>query len=311
MSKITFFIIFLLFLSSSVLSADQYHLKLLAVQESAQGYEGSDADLYLELKPGSGRVFLETFPLTKLDTQISTRFAKQIACAHYDINCDSYDFIYTIKAKSNIIGGPSAGAAIAVLTSIALLDLPYKEDVAITGTINTGGIIGPVGGVKEKIEAAAKAGLPKVLIAQANSLLEVNNSTKEINDSAQNESTENLIEYGKELGLEVVEVIDLDQAVYELTGKQFNNKSVHINENIKYAEIMKGLQQVLCQRSASLQKELKEEDVPLQNDTLSQFQRSQGKADNATLQGDYYSAASFCFGNNILLKRAFYEYKKP
>ncbi len=52
------------------------HMKLLAVSEHAGTYTGSSADLYLEIEPGSGKVFLETFPLTKLDTQLATRFAK-------------------------------------------------------------------------------------------------------------------------------------------------------------------------------------------------------------------------------------------
>ena len=75
------------------------------MQENADGSQtGGGADLYLELKEGSGRVFLDTFPATKIDTQISTRFAKEIACHFYKLSCDTYDFIYTIKAESNIIG---------------------------------------------------------------------------------------------------------------------------------------------------------------------------------------------------------------
>ena len=106
-----------------------------------------------------------------MDTQISTRFAKEIACHQYKLPCNRYDFIYTIRAKSNIIGGPSAGAAIAALTTIAVLDLDYHNgDTAITGTINSGGIIGPVGGTKEKIEVAAKLGLTKVLIAEGSAV---------------------------------------------------------------------------------------------------------------------------------------------
>src|SRR3989344_5461654 len=167
MRRGVFFIIILILLSALALaqSPKVYHLKLLAVQEVEGEYQGSDADLFLELKEGSGRVFLETVPLTKLDTQISTRFAKEIACHHFNLECDKYDFIYTIKAKSSIVGGPSAGAAIAALTTIAVLDLKYDEKTTITGTINSGGILGPVGGGKEKLKAAANAGLKKVLIA--------------------------------------------------------------------------------------------------------------------------------------------------
>src|SRR3989338_2926440 len=157
-------LIVLILLSEVVLSQEPYHLKLLAVQEDQHTYKGSDADLYLELKEGSGRVFLDTFPATKIDTQISTRFSKEIACNHFKLNCNKYDFIYTIKAKSNIIGGPSAGAAIAALTTIAVLDPAYDEGGAVFGAINSGGVVGPVGGVKEKLQAASAVGLKKVLI---------------------------------------------------------------------------------------------------------------------------------------------------
>src|SRR3989344_5768357 len=209
----------------SLAQTPQYHLKLLAVQENNNGYLGSDADLYLEIKEGSGRVFLETFPLTKLDTQISTRFAKEIACSHFKLPCEKYDFIFTIKAKSTIIGGPSAGAAIAALTTIALLDLPYDQQTAITGTINSGGVVGPVGGIKEKLEAASRAGLNKVLIP----LGTANQSRVEHNPTFQNwtilsnatggNATLNLVAYGKEkLQLDVLEVIDLDTVIKEITG---------------------------------------------------------------------------------------------
>ena len=145
-------------------AASQGSIKLLAVQQDEDGIKGSIADLHLEIKSGSGRVFVDTFPLTKIDTQVSTRFGKEIACNYLEIDCDRYDFFYTIRANSPIIAGPSAGAAITTLTISLLGRIPISTDVAITGTINSGGIIGPVGGVKEKIEAAAENGINKVLI---------------------------------------------------------------------------------------------------------------------------------------------------
>ena len=89
-------------------SAKAAHMKLLAVSEDGSGFEGSVADLYLEIKRGTGRVFIDTFPLTKVDTQISTRFAKEIACDYLDRDCSHYDFIYTIRSGSAISTGWSA-----------------------------------------------------------------------------------------------------------------------------------------------------------------------------------------------------------
>src|SRR3989344_7728236 len=161
MRKLFFLFIILNLLLMPNALAKQGHMKLLAVKETESGYEGGIADLYLEMKPGSGRVFLETFPLTRTDTQMSTRFAKAIACDAIDMECDDTDFFYTITADSAIIAGPSAGAAISILTVAMLKNLDLNERYAITGTINSGGLIGPVGGLKAKVEAAKKAGLKK------------------------------------------------------------------------------------------------------------------------------------------------------
>src|SRR3989338_2269107 len=116
------------------------HMKLLAVKETESGMEGGVADLYLDIKPGSGIVFLETYPLTKTDTQMSTRFAKAMACNITNKDCSNYDFFYTITADSSIIAGPSAGASIAVLTVAMLENFNLNENYAITGTINSGGL---------------------------------------------------------------------------------------------------------------------------------------------------------------------------
>src|SRR3989338_7097713 len=174
--------------------AKQGHMKLLAVKEAEGGYEGGIADLYLEIKPGSGRVFLETFPLTKTDTQMSTRFAKAIACDTLEMECDDIDFFYTITADSAIIAGPSAGASIAVLTVAMLENLDLNEDYAITGTINSGGLIGPVGGLKAKVEAGKKNGIKRVLIPAGEIIVRVDNTTT------------NLKNLSRELGIEINEI---------------------------------------------------------------------------------------------------------
>jgi len=304
------FLLLFVILAVPALAQDQYTLKLLAVQETANGtLTGSGADLYLELKEGSGRVFLDTFPVTKMDTQISTRFAKEIACHQYDLPCHKYDFIYTIKAQTNIIGGPSAGAAIAALTTIAVLDLEYdQETTAITGTVNSGGIIGPVGGTKEKIEAASKLGLTKVLIAEGTTVPFP--ATQDLNDENATEYL-NLTEYAAEnLGVEVIEVSDLDEVVFHLTGKQLNHKEVKIEENKEYTQIMGDLRDILCTRVEKLELELYREGVRINESVVQRVEEQKAKADNATLQQDYYSAASYCFTASIALRSQYYSYKK-
>ncbi|MBW2997857.1 serine protease-like protein, partial [Candidatus Woesearchaeota archaeon] len=140
------------------------HIKLLAVFQEDEVFKGSPADVELEIKDGTGRVFLETIPLSKVDTQISTRFAKEMACKFADVDCSRYDFFYTIKSPAGIVGGPSAGGAISALTVAMLKDLEVDQEAAFTGTINSGELIGPVGSLKEKLVAAKESGIKTVLI---------------------------------------------------------------------------------------------------------------------------------------------------
>src|SRR3989338_6317052 len=302
MRRGVFFIIILVLLSALALaqSPKVYHLKLLAVQEVEGEYQGSDADLFLELKEGSGRVFLETVPLTKLDTQISTRFAKDIACNHFKLDCDRYDFIFTIKATSNIIGGPSAGAAIAALTTIAMLDLDYDEKMTISATINSGGVVGPVGGVKGKLEAASKAGLTKVLVAvgTAEDNLNESNMSLDLQGYAKNN-----------LSIEMVEVVDLNEVMLDLTGIDFNGKDVELTENPQYSMIMQDLADVLCKRNKNIITEIGGSGIPFNKTLQDNAAKSRDSSQNASRDGDYYSAASFCFTNNIELKRIYYHEK--
>ncbi len=66
------------------------------------------------------------------------------------------------------VDGPSAGVAIFVALYSAIHNIPIKNDIAFTGEISIFGNVLPVGGVKEKIEAAKNAGAAKVFIPKEN-----------------------------------------------------------------------------------------------------------------------------------------------
>jgi len=316
------------FVISSAICYGQTHLKLLAIEKLGDKLQGDSADLYVKIISGPGNVYSATYPLTKIDTQISARFARTVVCNELNGQCDGYDFLYTIKADSAIIGGPSAGAAFAIATMAELTEQELDEKISISGTINSGGLIGPVGGLKEKIEAAKKADLTTVLIAKGSRYINNKNITLlyrnltgpgiKINVTAKDgnflnitvNDTLDLVEYGKLLNISVVEVGTLKEAMSYFTHQPFEKPDSKIEIDQSYSDTMKKISFTLCNRSQELKTKVLEEYRTIDRESKKIFQKADNntiKAQTAINSSNYYSAASFCFSANILFRDLLYE----
>ncbi len=91
--------------------------------------------------------------------------------------------------------GPSAGVAMATAIVSIMTSIPVRRDIAMTGEITLRGRVLPIGGLKEKLLAALRGGLKKVLIPEENA-----KDLAEIPDAVKN-------------GLEIVPVARMEEVL--------------------------------------------------------------------------------------------------
>ena len=98
-------------------------------------------------------------------TLIRSRSKDLGIAAHLLSECD---FHIHVPAGAVPKDGPSAGVAMFTALASLLTRRPVKHDVAMTGEITLRGLVLPIGGLKEKVLAAARAGIREVIIPKRN-----------------------------------------------------------------------------------------------------------------------------------------------
>ena len=83
-------------------------------------------------------------------------------------NLSDYDIHVQFIQTYDGVEGDSASVSIATAVISAVEDIPIDQTVALTGSLNVRGDVMPIGGATAKIEAAAEAGMKKVLIPKSN-----------------------------------------------------------------------------------------------------------------------------------------------
>jgi ATP-dependent Lon protease len=81
---------------------------------------------------------------------------------------DNTDIHIHVPAGAIPKDGPSAGVAMATSLASLLSQRTVRADVAMTGEISLRGVVLPVGGIKEKCVAAARAGIRTVILPARN-----------------------------------------------------------------------------------------------------------------------------------------------
>jgi ATP-dependent Lon protease len=129
--------------------------------------------LFIEsaLMPGTGKLTLtgQLGDVMKESAQIAlTLIRSRLPQVSASLEFDKKDLHIHVPAGSIPKDGPSAG--VAILTSAASLftGKPVNPKLAMTGEITLRGAVTPVGGIKEKVIAAHRAGVEEVLLSAKN-----------------------------------------------------------------------------------------------------------------------------------------------
>tara|TARA_B100000700_G_scaffold176670_1_gene195332 strand:- start:1287 stop:3671 length:2385 start_codon:yes stop_codon:yes gene_type:complete len=126
---------------------------------------------------------------------------------------DKKDFHIHVPEGATPKDGPSAGVGMVTSIISAITEIPVDKKVAMTGEITLRGIVLPIGGLKEKLLAAHRAGIKKVLIPTENKkdLVEVPKTILETMEIIPVKNVDEVLKVALTKPLKRVEWVEVDQ----------------------------------------------------------------------------------------------------
>ena len=128
---------------------------------------------------------------------------------------DKKDFHIHVPEGATPKDGPSAGVGMVTSIVSAITEIPVDKNVAMTGEITLRGIVLPIGGLKEKLLAAHRAGIKKVLIPMENKkdLVEVPSTILDTMEIIPVKNVDEVLKVALTKPLKRVEWVEVDQIV--------------------------------------------------------------------------------------------------
>ena len=126
---------------------------------------------------------------------------------------DKKDFHIHVPEGATPKDGPSAGVGMVTSIISAITEIPVDKNVAMTGEITLRGLVLPIGGLKEKLLAAHRAGIKKVLIPMENKkdLIEVPKTVIESIEIIPVKTVDEVLKVALTRPLKRVEWVEVDQ----------------------------------------------------------------------------------------------------
>ena len=140
-------------------------------------YQGTVMNIKVDIRDGTGLVLVNTETPTGVDFQTSAKTAVRVAQSYTNVDLSNKDIIFSITSKNKdelqAVDGPSAGMAMTVLLVMEIQGKSIDDKILLTGTIQSDGSIGPIGGVAEKADAAGKYGAKTFIVPKGQAITHV------------------------------------------------------------------------------------------------------------------------------------------